>query len=79
MRFETNAYGGELEEIKVAAILVITKELAKFGFGPAAGDLFAAELPMQSAVAADETFRFDTYYRCHEHCIERRDGRTLSA
>ena len=46
---------GELEEIKVAAILVVTKELARFS-QPAAGDLFAVELTNAISVATDERF-----------------------
>ena len=47
--------GGTIDEIKVAAILVLTDELAKFG-GPVAGDLFANELAAAVSVATDTAF-----------------------
>ena len=45
----------ELDEVKVAAILVVTQELAKFGSGPA-GDLFSVELSNAVSVATDTRF-----------------------
>jgi hypothetical protein len=47
--------GNELDEIKVACILIVTQELAKFGSGPA-GDLFSVELSNAISVATDEEF-----------------------
>ncbi len=47
--------GNELDELKVAATLVVTKDLMKFGSGPA-GDLFSIELSNAVSVATDTRF-----------------------